>query len=149
MWEMRHFDFCRFLVLKWLKFGLHDGAFSLTWQMSSSWWHNRLYVMNVGTKYNAHPVVVELFQSGPKWWTDRTTDRLYQPQSHTASMAENIESHPHMLSLYLWLLFTWQWEELSPVCYTGLHLSLLSQARCKRLLSCPRRLRQSIMKEVM
>lgn len=38
-------------------------------------------------------------------------------------------------------------EEISPVCHTGMHLSIFSQTRCKRTLSCRRRLWQGIMKE--
>lgn len=49
---------------------------------------------------------------------------------------------------YLRLLCTWQWrKKKTPVCHTGMHLSIFSQARCKRTLSCRRRPWQSIVKE--
>ncbi len=39
-----------------------------------------------------HQIVVEIFHSGSKWWTDRPTNRLTNItvlKSHTASMAKN------------------------------------------------------------
>ncbi len=44
--------------------------------------------MSVQTFMAIHPVVVEIFQSEPKWWTDWPTHQHYSPWSHGASMAK-------------------------------------------------------------
>ncbi len=65
-------------------------------QMSTSWWRQKksqritrvirihhLGTIYVCTKYfmTIPPVVVEIFQSGPKWWTDQPTHTLPSLQS--------------------------------------------------------------------
>lgn len=47
-----------------------------------------------------HPVAVEMFWFGPKWWADRLTDRHCHPSSHAASMAKKTtHSHEHTITL--------------------------------------------------
>ncbi len=45
--------------------------------------------MSVQNFMAVHPVVVEIFQSGPKWWINCPTKRHWHPCSHAASTAKN------------------------------------------------------------
>lgn len=40
-----------------------------------------------------HPIIVAIFQPGPKWWTDRPTDQHFQPLSHAATKKKKRQSH--------------------------------------------------------
>lgn len=66
---------------------------------------------------------------------------------HRPRMAKNREIHHQVKSIFKTPLHLTVEGKKTPVCHTGMHLSIFSQARCKRTLSCRRRPWQSIVKE--